>query len=159
MLQLVSRLWAGFFDAQVNFSRLRTMTRDVHEAGLPTEGRALLGFWPLAFCGAVNPGCRRASARSPESRRISRALQHDAFETRSRRNACAVCEWPVPCRRRPGKAACRHDCLPHRAADCTLGNSQSRGASLARLDKLKACPTKTKIAKAGICRPTKSQKL
>jgi hypothetical protein len=53
----------------------------------------------------------------PDSWRISRALQHDAFETRSRRNACPVCEWPVPCRRRPGKAACRHDCLPHRAAD------------------------------------------
>jgi hypothetical protein len=72
------------------------------------------------------------------SRRISRALQHDAFETRSRRNACPVCEWPVPCRRRPGKAACRHDCLPHRAADCTLGNSQSPGASSARRDKLKS---------------------
>jgi hypothetical protein len=39
--------------------------------------------------------------------------KHEAGE-----NTCQVPEWPVQCRRRPGKAACRHDCLPHRAAGC-----------------------------------------
>jgi hypothetical protein len=39
MLQLVSRLWPAFSDAQSNFSRLRGTTRDLFEAGetLPTE--------------------------------------------------------------------------------------------------------------------------
>jgi hypothetical protein len=45
MLQLVSRLWPAFSDAQSNFSRLRCTTRDVYEAAktLPTEILPMLG--------------------------------------------------------------------------------------------------------------------
>ena len=80
---------------------------------------SLARLWALAFRGAANPGCRRAFQPASLYRdeflglRSTMPSKHEAGE-----NTCQVPEWPVQCLRRPGKAACRHDCLPHRAAEC-----------------------------------------
>jgi len=98
---------------------------------------------PLDFghsCGRQS--CLQAAfqAAVSDTRRISQASLRDACETRSRRNACELrkCLFEEPPERRlqaglpaplsfstnchemnvqtpgrPGKAACRHDCLPH----------------------------------------------
>ena len=75
-----------------------------------------------------------------DTRRISRASQWDACETRSRRNSCELREWSV--RRRPerppaGTIAC-HTRRPPACHERLVGaNGQKPGASSARRDKLK----------------------